>query len=219
MQNPFDATNQARNQVNVNNFDWTFNNNLTMEIGVVTPCFCELVPNKTGIRIQPAAAMQFMPMVFPIQTPLQMRTMFFKYPLRALWTDYRDYVGNFRQGLVEPYLNINTEDKLKRMVGTGSLGDYLNIPSTLVGAYGQAITPTYRFVNVMQSVFEKNFTFPLTEEQFTKYIGTDKASIFVDSAAVDFSLQNKQQLFPSSSELPGSHSLYGAPPVCYCLLL
>ena len=35
----------------------------------------------------------------------------------------------------------------------------------------------------------------------------------------DFSLQNKQQLFPSSSELPGSHSLYGAPPVCYCLLL
>ena len=51
MQNPFDATNQARNQVNVNNFDWTFNNNLTMEIGVVTPCFCELVPNKTGIRI------------------------------------------------------------------------------------------------------------------------------------------------------------------------
>ena len=57
MQNPFDATNQVRNQVNVNNFDWTFNNNLTMEIGVVTPCFCELVPNKTGIRIQPAAAM------------------------------------------------------------------------------------------------------------------------------------------------------------------
>lgn len=35
----------------------------------------------------------------------------------------------------------------------------------------------------------------------------------------DFSLQNKQQLFPSSSELPGSHSLYGAPPVCYCMLL
>lgn len=187
MQNPFDATNQARNQVNVNNFDWTFNNNLTMEIGVVTPCFCELVPNKTGIRIQPAAAMQFMPMVFPIQTPLQMRTMFFKYPLRALWTDYRDYVGNFRQGLVEPYLNINTEDKLKRMVGTGSLGDYLNIPSTLVGDYGQAITPTYQYVNVMQSTFEKKFTFPLTEKQFAEYIGTDKASIFVDSEAVDFS--------------------------------
>lgn len=73
------------------------------------------------------------------------------------------------------------------MVGTGSLGDYLNIPSTLVGAYGQAITPTYRFVNVMQSAFEKNFTFPLTEEQFTEYIGTDKASVFVDSATVDFS--------------------------------
>ena len=35
----------------------------------------------------------------------------------------------------------------------------------------------------------------------------------------DFSLQNKQQFFPSSSELSGSHSLYGAPPVCDCMLL
>ena len=35
----------------------------------------------------------------------------------------------------------------------------------------------------------------------------------------DFSLQNKQQLFPSSSELSGSHSLYGAPPAFYCMLL
>lgn len=136
-QNVFDATLDVNNQIKVNTFDWSHANNLTTQIGRVTPIFCELVPSKSSVRINPRMGLQFMPMVFPIQTRMKARIAFFKYPLRALWSGYRDFVGNFRQDLEEPYINLNTSSKLKKMASTGSLGDYLGLPTTLFGEYGQ----------------------------------------------------------------------------------
>jgi hypothetical protein len=136
-QNVFDATLDVNNQIKVNTFDWSHANNLTTQIGRVTPIFCELVPSKSSVRINPRMGLQFMPMVFPIQTRMKARVAFFKYPLRALWSGYRDFVGNFRQDLEEPYVNLNTSSKLKKMASTGSLGDYLGLPTTIFGSYGQ----------------------------------------------------------------------------------
>lgn len=136
-QNVFDATLDVNNQIKVNTFDWSHANNLTTQIGRVTPIFCELVPSKSSVRINPRMGLQFMPMVFPVQTRMKARVAFFKYPLRALWSDYRDFVGNFRQDLEEPYINLNTSSKLKKMASTGSLGDYLGLPTTIFGSYGQ----------------------------------------------------------------------------------
>lgn len=139
-QNVFDATLDVNNQIKVNTFDWSHANNLTTQIGRVTPIFCELVPSKSSVRINPRMGLQFMPMVFPIQTRMKARVAFFKYPLRALWSGYRDFVGNFRQDLEEPYINLNTSSKLKKMASTGSLGDYLGLPTTIFGSYGQGST-------------------------------------------------------------------------------
>lgn len=136
-QNVFDATLDVNNEIKVNTFDWSHANNLTTQIGRVTPIFCELVPSKSSVRINPRMGLQFMPMVFPIQTRMKARVAFFKYPLRALWSGYRDFVGNFRQDLEEPYINLNTSSKLKKMASTGSLGDYLGLPTTVFGKYGQ----------------------------------------------------------------------------------
>lgn len=136
----FDATLDVNNEIKVNNFDWSHANNLTTQIGRVTPVFCELVPAHGSVRINPRFGLQFMPMVFPIQTRLRARMMFFKYPLRALWDGYRDFVGNFREDLEEPYLDLNTETHLKAMAKTGSLGDYLGLPTTLFGNYGTTIS-------------------------------------------------------------------------------
>ena len=132
----FDATLDVNNEIKVNNFDWSHANNLTTQIGRVTPVFCELVPAHGSVRINPRFGLQFMPMVFPIQTRLRARMMFFKYPLRALWDGYRDFVGNFREDLEEPYLDLFTESHIKAMATTGSLGDYLGLPTTLVGDFG-----------------------------------------------------------------------------------
>lgn len=132
----FNDTFDANNDVKVNSFDWSHANNLTTGIGRITPCFCELVPAKSSLRINPRFGLQFMPMNFPIQTRMKARISFYKYPLRALWKDYRDFVGNFREGLEEPYINFNTEIKVKKMADTCSLGDYLGLPTTIVGRFG-----------------------------------------------------------------------------------
>lgn len=138
--NIFDATLDVDNDVKVNNFDWSHANNLTTQIGRITPIFCDLVPAKTSFRVNPRFGLQFMPMVFPIQTRMKARISFFRYPLRALWKDYKDFIGNFRDGLEEPYIDFNTETKLRKMASTGSLGDYLGLPTTLFGNYGNAKT-------------------------------------------------------------------------------
>lgn len=126
----FDATNNRKNEVRVNKFDWSHANNFTTEIGRITPIFCELFPQKGSFRTEPVLGLQFMPMVFPIQTRMKARVSFFRYPLRALWKDYRDYVGNFRPGLVEPYHDFNGQ-----IPQTGDLYDYLGLPTTLSGSY------------------------------------------------------------------------------------
>lgn len=138
-QNIFDATLDVDNDIKVNNFDWSHANNLTTKLGQITPIYCDLVPAHSSVRINPSFALQFMPMVFPIQTRMKARMSFFRYPLRALWKDYKDFVGNFREGLEEPYINFNTQDRIDKMVSTGSLGDYLGLPTTQVGNFGSWI--------------------------------------------------------------------------------
>lgn len=160
----FDATLDVNNDIKVNNFDWSHANNLTTQIGRVTPVFCELVPAHGSVRINPRFGLQFMPMVFPIQTRLRARMMFFKYPLRALWDGYRDFVGNFREDLEEPYLDMFTEAHIKAMAKTGSLGDYLGLPTTLVGDFGAGTdmgSPTLSIAGVKGNQFggSSDFTY------------------------------------------------------------
>lgn len=134
-QNIFDATLDPNNEVKINNFDWQHANNFTTKIGTLTPIFCDLLPAHSEFRVNPRFALQFMPMVFPIQSRMKARMSWFRYPLRALWEDYRDFVGNFREGLEEPYINPTSVYAFMRMLTTGSLGDYLGIPTTMVGNY------------------------------------------------------------------------------------
>lgn len=155
----FDVTLDVDNDVKVNNFDWSHANNLTTQIGRITPIFCDLVPSKTSFRVNPRFGLQFMPMVFPIQTRMKARISFFRYPLRALWKDYKDFIGNFRDGLEEPYINFNTETRLKKMASTGSLGDYLGMPTTMIGAYGNVRTASpenYADTDTTQTPFVVN---------------------------------------------------------------
>lgn len=174
-QNIFDATLDVDNQVKVNTFDWSHANNLTTQIGRVTPVFCDLVPAHSSFRVKPTFGLQFMPMVFPIQTRMKARIMFFKYPLRALWKDYRDFVGNFRQGLEEPYINLNSQDRIDKMASTGSLGDYLGLPTTQIGNFGS--WNTYR----RDSSYTKNTAYQLQMTPFPPLVGSTFSKTTVSS--------------------------------------
>lgn len=127
-QNIFDATFDANNRIDVNSFDWSHVNNLTTNFGRITPVFCELVPAKGSLRINPEFGLELMPMVFPVQTRMFARLNFFKVTLRSLWEDYSDFISNFRDDLEEPYINCS-QTSFSKMFTTGSLGDYLGVPT------------------------------------------------------------------------------------------
>ena len=131
-QNVFDATFDANNRIDVNSFDWSHVNNLTTDFGRITPVFCELVPAKGSLRINPEFGLELMPMVFPVQTRMFARLNFFKVTLRSMWEDYSDFISNFRDDLEEPYL-LPGSNNFATMLGTGSLGDYLGVPTRNVG--------------------------------------------------------------------------------------
>lgn len=137
-QNIFDAAFDANNRIDVNSFDWSHVNNLTTDFGRITPVFCELVPAKGSLRINPEFGLELMPMVFPVQTRMFARLNFFKVTLRSLWEDYSDFISNFRDDLEEPYILPNIE-RFNKMCKTGSLGDYLGLP-TFGTSYSNAVT-------------------------------------------------------------------------------
>lgn len=127
-QNVFDAAFDANNRIDVNSFDWSHVNNLTTNFGRITPVFCELVPAKGSLRINPEFGLELMPMVFPVQTRMFARLNFFKVTLRSLWEDYSDFISNFRDDLEEPYILPNKHG-FECMLKTNTLGDYLGIPT------------------------------------------------------------------------------------------
>ena len=135
MANIFDETNDRNNDVKQNLFDWSHSNSSTFKFGFIYPILSFLAPPKSSFRIKARAGMQFMPMVFPVQTRMKARFSFFRVPLRTLWKDFKDYVGNFRKGLVEPYHDV-THAVFEKYMGTGKLADYLDVPTTFSGKFG-----------------------------------------------------------------------------------
>ena len=140
-QNIFDATFDANNRIDVNSFDWSHVNNLTTNFGRITPVFCELVPAKGSLRINPEFGLELMPMVFPVQTRMFARLNFFKVTLRSMWEDYSDFISNFRDDLEEPYI-LPDSFRFEKMCKTGSLGDYLGLPT-----FGTKSSKVYNFVD------------------------------------------------------------------------
>ena len=127
-QSIFDATFDSNNRIDVNSFDWSHVNNLTTNFGRITPVFCELVPAKGSLRINPEFGLELMPMVFPVQTRMFARLNFFKVTLRSMWEDYSDFISNFRDDLEEPYI-LPDKYGFERMLKTNTLGDYLGVPT------------------------------------------------------------------------------------------
>lgn len=136
MKSPFDFVDSANNSVKTNNFDWSHVFNLTTDIGKITPVFCQLMPAHSSLSGVPRLGLSFMPMVFPLQSRMSARLSFFKIPLRTLWKDYKDFVGNFREGLEEPYHNITNATDFESMFNTGELMDYFGVPTTIAGDFG-----------------------------------------------------------------------------------
>ncbi|MDM8268198.1 major capsid protein [Barnesiella viscericola] len=134
MANIFNLSNDQTPDVNRNTFDLSFQNNFTAQFGYLYPVFCkEVLPGDT-FKIRPTFALEMMPMVFPVQTRMRANLHFFYCRNRAAYDDFQDWIGNTNPDADPPYIDMKAN--FDNMCKTGSLGDYMGLPTTLVGAYG-----------------------------------------------------------------------------------
>lgn len=110
-----------------NTFDLSFQSNLTLDIGTLYPCFVkEVLPGDT-FKIDTAFGLRFMPLAFPIQTKLRADVHFFYVRNRNLWKDWSHFITDNSADTSFPILTKAAQVEQHK---TGSLGDYLGLPST-----------------------------------------------------------------------------------------
>lgn len=153
MANIFRKKDAYIDRVNRSTFDLSFVNNLTLKFGAITPV-C-LLPASFGDSFQINARfnLQLLPTVFPIQTQLYVRLHFVYVRTRTLWEDWMSFFGG-DETVTPPWMDIladgstparkaqfNIPDDLQ----TGTLADYLGVPTTITGTYGkeERFEPTF----------------------------------------------------------------------------
>lgn len=140
MNNPFTSIPDSKYNLNTNKFDWTHTRNLSTKLGMITPIFVAKMPEHSSISIDPKHAFQFMPMVFPIQSRIQVRMSFYRMPIRAMWKDYQNWISSINTpqhaNYVPPFVNFSnswSDSFFSSVFGTGSLADYFGLPTTFDG--------------------------------------------------------------------------------------
>lgn len=117
-----------------NTFDLSYANHLTSKIGKLVPVYCEEVLPGDSFRIRPSFGLRFNPLLYPIQSRYHGIMHFFYVRNRNLMVHWDDYVFRNDSDIVAPYLRLG-ENMAEKQFGTGSLGDYLGIPSTVTGDF------------------------------------------------------------------------------------
>lgn len=153
MANIFRKKDAYIDRVNRSTFDLSFVNNLTMKFGAITPV-C-LLPASFGDSFQINARfnLQLLPTVFPIQTQLYARLHFVYVRTRTLWEDWMSFFGG-DETVTPPWLDVladgSTSERKAQFnipddLQTGSLADYLGVPTTITGTFGkeQQFEPTF----------------------------------------------------------------------------
>lgn len=119
----FNKTNNLFENPNRNTFDLSFQNNLTLNMGELVPVICkECLPGDTW-RVDPTISLRMMPLLFPVQTRLRAHLHLFYVTNRSLWKDWMDFIGKTKESVEMPYIYNDFK--------TGSLGDYLGLPTTV----------------------------------------------------------------------------------------
>lgn len=153
MANIFRKKDAYIDRVNRSTFDLSFVNNLTMKFGAITPV-C-LLPASFGDSFQINARfnLQLLPTVFPIQTQLYVRLHFVYVRTRTLWEDWMSFFGG-DETVTPPWMDILSDNhspvrkaqfNIPDDLQTGTLADYLGVPTTISGIFGkeERFEPTF----------------------------------------------------------------------------
>lgn len=123
-------------------FDLSYTNRFTAEFGKIYPVGHWFVPAKTSFHVDSNFGFDLMPMPFPVQTNMRMHLKFYKAPLRILQRNWKNYVTRGGKGYELPYIH-----REGIWYKTGSLADYMGLPSYQVGTERRSFSTGYSRVS------------------------------------------------------------------------
>ena len=129
---PFGKDSTPPNQPNRNHLDLSHQNNLTMDYGGLYPCLCLPVLPGDSIKTSVAFGIRALPTAFPVQTRVRADVHFFYVRNRNLWKDWPNFIGQTGDTTKYSIPYLGRTSKLANFK-TGSLGDYLGLPTTVAG--------------------------------------------------------------------------------------
>lgn len=206
MANIFRKKDAYIDRVNRSTFDLSFVNNLTMKFGAITPVCLLPVSFGDSFQINARFNLQLLPTVFPIQTQLYVRLHFVYVRTRTLWKDWMSFFGG-DETVVPPYIQVSGDAASGTSyfnmsdLQTGTLADYLGIPTTITGVFGkeERFEPTFCSEpkisgNVMSIVSVTNLT---TRQEALSYFTSkvDSAVTSVLSCTYSSSADNDKKVF------------------------
>lgn len=159
-------------------FDLSHRNNFTTKIGQITPILCQECFPGDSFQIKANLGLRFAPLVYPIQTPLVASVQFFKVPHRILWDNFEDFIGDTKEGIVHPYIS-----QPYMWHPTGSLADYLGVPSTYATS-GATITHQFSLFGdhtVTREVIETEPSYSTTGTVTTEVTNAFEEEVFTGS--------------------------------------
>ena len=167
MANIFRKKDAYIDRVNRSTFDLSFVNNLTMKFGAITPVCLLPVSFGDSFQINARFNLQLLPTVFPIQTQLNVRLHFVYVRTRTLWEDWMSFFGG-DESVTPPWLDVladgSTPERKNQFnipddLQTGSLADYLGVPTTIFGNYGAEKQVPVNYGTEQSGVWSGSFLF------------------------------------------------------------
>lgn len=130
MSNIFKQNKEINEHPNRNNFDLSHKSNVSLKMGTLYPVMCQPVVPGDSFDINVAYNLKLMPVVFPVQTKMRAHMHFFYVRNKNLWKGWQNWISNLRDNSVTPHPYLApAASKVK----TGSLYDFLGVPTTFVG--------------------------------------------------------------------------------------
>lgn len=152
IKNPFAPQESDVNNLKRNAYDLSRMGLFTTEIGQLSPLLSlEVLPGDTVSIKGSQINIQGMPTLYPLQTRLKVSASFYYGRNRTVHDNFEDYIWNTKE-VEAPWIRLNNE-RAKKMISTGSLGDMLGVPST-VGQNG------YVSFRTSSSLIDQSFSSP-----------------------------------------------------------
>lgn len=139
MANIFKQQLDVNQHPNRSNFDLTHKVHGSYKPGVLYPFLTKYVVPTDTFEIDTAVGMQCMPMPFPTQSNIRIEFYYFYQRLKNCWPNFENWI-EMLEDHVPPFI-----DQPIQFYKTGSLADFLDIPTTFVSSSDLSLSSNYRF--------------------------------------------------------------------------